>query len=73
MQLKLFLSRFQEGSKLIITGDPLQSDLAHKETIDLVNVVHRLEKLKGIGIIQFKKDSIIRHPLVGEILESLEE
>jgi phosphate starvation-inducible PhoH-like protein len=73
MQLKLFLSRFQEGSKLIITGDPFQSDLSHNGTVDLVNVVRRLENLKGIGIIQFKKDSIIRHPLVGDILESLEE
>jgi len=72
-QLKLFLSRFQEGSKLIITGDPLQSDLNIKATLDLVDVVRRLENLKGIGIIQFKNDSIVRHPLVGDILERLEQ
>jgi len=72
-QLKMFLSRFQEGSKVVITGDPAQSDLAGGNTVDLVNVVKRLEGLLGIGMIRFNKDSIVRHPLVSKILERLEE
>ena len=71
-QLKLFLSRFEETSKLIISGDPFQSDLAGS-SVDLVDVVRRLETLPGIGIIKFKKENIIRHPLVASILERLEE
>jgi len=70
-QLMMFLTRFQQGSKLIITGDPSQSDLGDGNAVDLTNVMRRLEGLIGIGMIRFKKDSIIRHPLVGKILERL--
>lgn len=71
-QLKMFMSRFSETSKLIITGDPSQSDLDTAQ-VDLVDVVARLETVTGIGIVKFKKESIVRHPLVGKILERLEE
>ncbi len=71
-QLKMFLTRFGEGSKIIITGDPKQSDLTDK-AVPLVNVVNRLESVPGIGIVRFKEDSVVRHPLVSAILEKLEE
>jgi phosphate starvation-inducible PhoH-like protein len=71
-QLKLFLSRFEKDCKLIIAGDPSQSDL-RGATVDLVDVVRRLETLPGIGIIQFGKADIVRHPLVSQILERLGE
>jgi hypothetical protein len=70
-QLKLFLSRFEKDTKLIITGDPFQSDLK-SSTVDLMDVVHRLETLPGIGFVQFKKEHIVRHPLVAQILERLD-
>ena len=66
-QLKLFLSRFNDNSKVIITGDPRQSDLPGD--VALTNVVSRLENIDGIGVVEFSKDSIVRHPLVSAILE----
>jgi phosphate starvation-inducible PhoH-like protein len=70
-QLRLFMSRFGENSKLIITGDPNQSDIGAGS--GLVDVMTRLETVKGIGIIRFKNENIVRHPLVGAILEKLSE
>jgi len=72
-QLKLFLTRFGNNSKIIVTGDPKQSDLPnHGNGVALVDVVHRLETLPGVGVIRFGEDSIVRHPLVSEILKRLE-
>ena len=70
-QLKLFLSRFGQNSKVIITGDPFQSDLRPQDRA-LMQVVDKLSSLKGIGIINFKACSIVRHPLIGAIMEKLE-
>ena len=70
LQLKLFLTRFGENSKIIITGDPSQSDL--RGDVALTNVMHRLSGIAGIGVVQFKTNSILRHQLVGRILEQLE-
>jgi phosphate starvation-inducible PhoH-like protein len=71
-EIKLFLTRFGQNSKVIITGDPMQSDLPWKDRA-LMNVVDRLSSLKGVGIINFKANSIVRHPLIASILEKLEE
>lgn len=70
MQLKLFLTRFGQNSKIIITGDPQQSDLPGE--CALVDVVKKLEGVPGIGVIGFQNNSIVRHPLIGSILEKLE-
>jgi phosphate starvation-inducible PhoH-like protein len=70
MQLKLFLTRFGENSKLIITGDPTQSDLPGE--VALTNTMHRLASVPGIGVVQFKANSIVRHPLVSKIIDKLE-
>lgn len=71
MQLKLFLTRLGKNSKLIITGDPNQSDIGYNS--GFVDVMQRLEILSGIGIIRFKNESIVRHELVSKIIERLEE
>lgn len=70
LQLKLFLTRFGDNSKIIITGDPSQSDIGGK--VALVEVVQKLTNLDGVGVIEFKNDSIVRHSLVGKIIERLE-
>lgn len=70
-QLKLFLSRFGENSKVIITGDPTQSDIGNSS--GLVSVLNKLESLPGIGVIKFDEKSIVRHPMVGRILERLND
>ena len=70
-QLKLFLTRFGQNSKIIITGDPSQTDIGSAS--GLGDCVRRLETVPGIGTIKFPKDSIVRHPLVSAILDRLEE
>jgi len=70
-QLKLFLTRFGENAKVIVTGDPRQSDL--RGPVALTKVVDKLKEVSGIGMVEFKANSIVRHALVGKILEKLEE
>jgi phosphate starvation-inducible PhoH-like protein len=70
-QLKLFLTRFGWNSKIIVTGDPAQSDL--KSTSGLTSVMLQLEGLEGVGIVRFASDEIVRHPLVGAVLSRLKE
>lgn len=71
MQLKLFMTRFGENSKIIITGDPTQSDIPGQ--VALTSVIHKLQSVPGIGIVEFKSDSIVRHPLVAAIVNRLGE
>lgn len=71
-QLKLFLSRFEENTKIIVAGDPFQSDFDNNN-VPLQDIMRRLEAVNGIGMIRFKKENIIRHPLVAAILERLED
>lgn len=79
MQMKLFLTRLGENSTMIITGDPSQSDLlsnnkySNDTYVALSDIVSRLAKVPGIGIVQFKSDSIVRHPLVAKIVDELGE
>lgn len=71
-QLKLFLTRFGQNSKVIVTGDPKQSDLRPSEQ-SLMQVVKSLEDLPGIGVIYFDAESIVRNPLIASILDRLED
>jgi len=71
-QIKLFLTRFGENSKIIITGDPMQSDLRPQDRA-LMGMVEKLSPVNGIGVIHFKSNSIVRHPLIVKILEKLED
>jgi phosphate starvation-inducible PhoH-like protein len=71
-QIKLFLTRFGKNSKVIITGDPMQSDLKPADRA-LMKVVDKLSTVNGIGVITFKANSIVRHPLIASILNKLED
>ena len=69
-QLKLFVTRLGENSKIIITGDPHQSDLPpHQQGLN--EFVDRIVDIPGIGMVSFKNDSIVRHPILSKILERL--
>ena len=70
MQLKLFLTRLGQDSKMIITADPKQSDL--KGDVAIVDLMSRLESIRGIGKVEFNESGIVRHPLVIEILKKLD-
>lgn len=69
-QLKLFLSRFGQNTQVIITGDPQQSDLFHRD-VPLMNVVERVGDLESVGCIKFENNDVVRHPLVAELLNRL--
>ncbi len=68
-QLKLFLTRIGSGSKLILTGDPNQSDLGSH--IALIDIVTRLKNVSNIGIITIGDEHIVRHPIIAEITARL--
>ena len=68
-QLILFLTRLGQNSKIIITGDPQQSDIDGKS--GLTFVMNKLYDLNGVGIIHFSQDDIVRHPLITLILNRL--
>ena len=70
-QMKLFLSRIGENSKMIICADLKQSDL-NLPKVPLQDVMDRLRGIPGIGFVEFNASSIVRHPLIAEILDRLE-
>ena len=72
MQMKMFLTRLGEGSKMIITGDPSQVDLPMGQSSGLVDALSILTDVEGIAHIAFTRADVIRHPLVGRIIEAYE-
>ena len=71
-QMKMFLTRMGEDSKLIITGDPSQSDIRGKAESGLVHAVSLLRTINEIGIIEFSSDEVVRHSLVQKIIHAYE-
>lgn len=71
-QMKMFLTRMGEGSKLIITGDPSQSDIRGIAESGLVHAVSIIRTLAGIGTIEFSADEVVRHSLVQRIINAYE-
>ena len=72
-QMKMFVTRLGFGSRAAITGDLTQIDLPAVASGPRSGLVHALEVLKhvhGISIIRFQKEDVIRHPLVGRIVEA---
>jgi phosphate starvation-inducible PhoH-like protein len=72
-QMKMFLTRMGNGSKIIVTGDITQIDLPRQMRSGLVDALHRLCDLEGIAIIHLDKHDIVRHPLVQQIVEAYGE
>lgn len=70
-QLVLFLTRLGENSKIIVTGDPSQSDIGRDSA--LMDVIHRLDGLSGVGIMKFTEEHIVRHKLVSEMIKRLQK
>lgn len=68
-QLKLFLTRFGQNSKIVVTGDPGQTDLKHHSGLN--PVVSKLQGIEGLQIVEFTVADVVRHPLVSKILERL--
>tara|TARA_B100001939_G_scaffold346768_1_gene366414 strand:- start:3814 stop:4644 length:831 start_codon:yes stop_codon:yes gene_type:complete len=67
-QIKTFLTRIGTGSKYIVSGDLMQSDLRTKTDNGLEDSVKRFTGLYGVGFTQFEMRDIVRHPIVAELL-----
>jgi phosphate starvation-inducible PhoH-like protein len=70
MQMKMFLTRIGEGSKMVITGDPSQIDLPPGQTSGLEEAVALLRGVKGIETIRFAAGDVVRRDLVARIVEA---
>ena len=71
-QMKMFLTRLGERSKMVITGDPTQTDLTGPLRSGLLDAVARLRGFQGVGVAEFDKRDIVRHPLVESIVRAYE-
>jgi phosphate starvation-inducible PhoH-like protein len=68
MQMKMFLTRLGENSRMIVTGDPSQIDLPLGQTSGLVEAVALLDGVAGVAAVRFTSADVVRHPLVGRIV-----
>lgn len=72
-QMKMFLTRLGHNAKMIVTGDTTQIDLPHSVQSGLIQALRILRGVKGIGMIEFEKKDIVRHPLVQRIVDAYEK
>jgi phosphate starvation-inducible PhoH-like protein len=68
MQMKMFLTRLGENSRMIITGDPSQVDLPPGQTSGLAEAVRLLSGVEGIEHVAFNHQDVVRHELVSRIV-----
>lgn len=71
-QMKMFLTRLGVNGKMIVTGDTTQIDLPRTVQSGLLQALRILNGVKGIGIIEYEKKDIVRHPLVQRIVDAYE-
>ena len=72
-QIKMFLTRIGENSKLVVNGDPSQIDLLNKSHSGLIKSKKILKDLKEIKIIEFDHNDVVRHPLVSKIIRAYQK
>jgi phosphate starvation-inducible protein PhoH and related proteins len=71
-QMKMFLTRFGQNSRMVVCGDPNQTDLPSNQLSGLNDAVQKLEGVEGIAMIRFGIGDVVRHPIVGRIVEAYE-
>ena len=71
-QMKMFLTRFGENSRMVLCGDPKQVDLPFPGASGLADAVARLEGVEGIAVVSFGIADVVRHPIVGRIVQAYE-
>jgi phosphate starvation-inducible PhoH-like protein len=72
-QMKMFLTRMGNGSKIVVAGDETQIDLPPHTRSGLIDALIRLKNIPGYAGVRLKKSDIVRHPLVTEIVRAYEE
>lgn len=73
LQMKMFLTRLGEGSKMAITGDASQVDLPSFTKSGLIDAVNRLEHIDAVSVCKFTHLDVVRHPLVAEIIRAYDD
>jgi phosphate starvation-inducible protein PhoH and related proteins len=71
-QMKMFLTRFGQNSRMVVCGDPKQSDLPSGQVSGLNDAVGKLEGVEGIEMVRFGVGDVVRHPVVGRIVQAYE-
>ena len=71
-QMKMFLTRFGEGSRIVVTGDVTQIDLPKEKKSGLVHAIHVLDGVEGISVIRLTHKDVVRHELVQRIIQAYE-
>ena len=72
-QMKMFLTRLGDGSKMVVTGDLTQTDLPEGKTSGLKQAVAILKGIDEIAVCAFSEKDVVRHPLVGKIVKAYEK
>ncbi len=72
LQMKMFLTRFGERSRMVVCGDPNQVDLPNPGSSGLADAVKRLDGVEGISTLRFSSREVVRHPIVGLIVDAYE-
>ncbi len=72
-QMKMFLTRMGNNSKIVVTGDMTQTDLPRTVKSGLVDAVHRLKNIDRLSIVHLDESDIVRHALVQQIVKAYEE
>ena len=70
MQMRMFLTRLGEGSRMVITGDPSQTDLPGGQRSGLADAVDTLKDVEGVRFIRLTSKDVVRHDLVTRIVEA---
>ena len=73
MQIKMFLTRIGENSKIVVNGDPSQIDLPNKNQSGLIESQNILKDIKEISIVNFDHRDVVRHPLVTKIVQAYQK
>ena len=72
-QMKMFLTRMGQGSKIIVTGDVTQVDLPRDVRSGLIDALHRFKDIERIALVYLDENDIVRHPLVSAVLKAYED
>lgn len=73
VQMKMFLTRMGEGTRMVITGDLSQIDLPPNTRSGLADALETLEGIAGIGVTRFSNSDVVRHPLVARIVDAYDQ
>ena len=72
-QIKMFLTRIGENSKLVVNGDPSQIDLINKNDSGLLKTKRILKEVQEVKFIEFDHNDVARHPLVAKIVKAYQK